>query len=58
MLRFLTGKGKAKKAKPNLEVVSPYPLEDCVWQLQNFPGVGEWVPVKTRVELAQVDEET
>ena len=47
-----------KKAEPNIEFVSPYPLEDCVWQLQNFPGVSEWFPIKTRVELSQVDDET
>jgi hypothetical protein len=58
MFEFSVGKSKRKKAAPNLEFVSPYPLEDCVWQLQNFPGVGEWFPVRTRVELAQVDEET
>jgi hypothetical protein len=49
---------KKKKVEPNLEFVSPYPLEDCVWQLQNFPGVGEWFPVRTKVDLAQVDGET
>ncbi len=52
------GHKKKKKVEPNLEFVSPYPLEDCVWQLQNFPGVGEWFPVRTRVKLMQVDEET
>jgi hypothetical protein len=53
------GRGKKKKkANPNIEFVSPYPLEDCVWQLQNFPGVGERFPIRTRVEVTQVDEET
>ena len=29
-----------------------------MWQLQNFPGVGENYPVETKVELVEVDEET
>src|SRR5687768_17593920 len=57
MTRLRGGKGK-KKAEPSIEFVSPYPLEDCVWQLQNFPGVDEWFPIKIRVELSQVDDET
>ena len=58
MLGFWVGKGKRKKANPNIEFVSPYSLKNCIWQLQNFPGVGEWFPVKTRVEVSQVDDET
>jgi hypothetical protein len=59
MSQFWNRKVKQKKkAEPNIEFVSPYPLEDCVWQLQNFPGVGEWFPIKTRVEMSQVDDET
>jgi hypothetical protein len=57
-LGFSVRKNKRKKANPNIEFVSPYPLEDCVWHLQNFPGVGENFPIKTRVELMQVDEKT
>jgi hypothetical protein len=51
-------KRKSKKPTPNLEFVSPYPLEDCVWQLQNFPGVDERFPIETKVKLWQIDEET
>jgi hypothetical protein len=59
MARYWGRKDKRKKkAEPNIEFVSPYPLEDCVWQLQNFPGVGEWFPIKTRVELMKLDDET
>jgi len=54
----LVRKSKPKKANPNIEFVSPYPLEDCVWQLQNFPGVGETHPIETQVELAEIDEES
>ena len=59
MFQYWARKSKQKKkAEPNIEFVSPYPLEDCIWQLQNFPGVGEWFPIKTRVGLSQVDDET
>ncbi len=58
MAQFWGGKNKhKKKAEPNFEFVSPYPLEDCVWQLQNFPGVDEKFPIKTQVKVLQVDRE-
>jgi hypothetical protein len=49
---------RKKKAEPNIEFVSPYPLEDCVWQLQNFPGVDEWFPIKTVSIVMPINEET
>jgi hypothetical protein len=59
MTRFWVGKAKRKKKpEPNLDFVSPYSPEDCISRLENFPGVGGWFPVKTRVELSQVDEKT
>jgi hypothetical protein len=59
MLKFWARKDKhKKKAEPNIEFVSPYPLEDCVWQLENFPGVNRWFPIRTRINLSQVNKET
>jgi len=59
MARFWVGKDKRKKkAEPNFEFISPYPIEDCVRQLENFPGAGKWFPIKTRVEVHHLDKET
>jgi hypothetical protein len=59
MLQFWARKtGQKKKAEPNIEFVSPYPVEDCVWQLENFPGIGERFPVKTVSILLPINAET